>query len=58
VIVGSPGGESVEELLSQRPKDVIGSWLKWRIQEGPPSILHTIYSEGVSPGASSKISVK
>jgi hypothetical protein len=60
VIVGSPGGASVEELLSQLPEDVIGSGLNWIIQEGPPlpSFLHSNYREGMSLSASSKVSVK
>jgi hypothetical protein len=36
MIVGSPGGASVEELVSQLPKDVMGLGLTKRIQERAP----------------------
>jgi hypothetical protein len=57
VIFGSPGWASIEELLSQLPEDMIGSGFKKK-DPGRTSLLHSIYSEGVSPGASSKESVK
>jgi hypothetical protein len=58
VVVGSPGGASMEGLISQLPEDVIGSGLN---KDDPgraplPSAFH--HREGMSPGASSKESVK
>jgi hypothetical protein len=43
VIVGIPGGASVEELLSQLPEDVIRSGLNKEDPGSAPSLLHSIY---------------
>jgi hypothetical protein len=47
----------MEELLSQLPEDVIGSGFN-KEDPGRASLLHSIYREGVSLGASSEASVK
>jgi hypothetical protein len=56
--VGSPGGVSMEELLSQLPEDVIGPGFNKEDPGKAPFLLHSIYREGLSPGASSEESVK
>jgi hypothetical protein len=48
----------MEDLLSQLPEDVIGSGLNKEDTGRAPSLLHSIYRESMSPGASSKESVK
>jgi hypothetical protein len=46
VIVGSPGEVSVEELLSQLSKDVMGLGLTRRIQEGASSLPSAFHLQG------------
>jgi hypothetical protein len=47
----------MKELLSQLPEDVIGSRLNKEDSGRTPFLLHSIYREGVSPGANNEESL-
>jgi hypothetical protein len=58
VIVGNPGGASMEELLSWLPEDVIGSGLNKEDPGRTPHFCIPVDREGMSVGADSEECMK